>query len=320
MKSKKVLQYVFLGACILLFFSCGVSEIVKKKYRPGFYIAHKGEKKTPTVLPKDEKKNTFQKENKEPDITVSIKKPDSITPQFFLNPEQTNITASSITKKKSDFKTVSREIKRSLYPQHFFQSFPQDPPASSPKVIWQFKVAIICLSICLLGIICIFGYSLLPALHFLVYVAGIFPETWLAGILFSIIGFFKYRKNPENIPAEPKELNFFSRLSFILGIIELIDVPLIIIATALAIFSFTPLIVLTVLMLVMSATGFISGMIGLIKTLKDPKQSRKNIVKAILISLFSPVPFFLMLAWFIAVGTAIVAAAPYLAAALFILH
>ena len=322
----------------LTLFSCSVSEVIKKKYRPGFYLAHRGENKSSVPFRKDTEKNTIQKENKKLNIAISSRKQDSVVPQLFLKSAisnditnkqnfSDNVTASSITKKrdksknqKNNFKTGSREIKQGFHPQQVFQSLPQDPPTASPKVIWQFTVAIICLLLCLLGILCIFGYSLLPALHFLVYVAAVFPETWFCGILFSIIGFFKYRKNPENIPAEPKPLNFFSRLAFILEIVELIDVPLIIVATFLALFSIKPLIVLVVLMFVMSLVSFVAGIIGLIKTLKDPKQSRNNIIKAILISLCSLIPVCLVLAWFIAVGTALVAALPYLAAALFILH
>ncbi len=331
MKFKKLLTNALLAGSSLLLFSCHNSlEIIKKRYSPGYYVAFSGQKEKknpPTALhhPADSiavkplvhiAAHAFEEPVTHPDLL----KPSVIDPVNLTASVEKTETTRPKRKQTKQFQSVSKNHEQKC--THYFlpdSSYPDDVSAK-PKIPLLYKIAIIFLLLFLLSLLFAFASAIFPAINFLAYAGAVFPELWVTGIILAIIGFIKYRKIPDALSPELLHLNGFSKTAFILSAIELILLPFIVIATFLIVYSFTSLITLVLLFAALFLVSFVFGAIGLIKVLKDPMQSKKNRLKALLTAMFSIVPACLLIAWFVAVGTFIAAALPYFAAVLFILH
>ncbi len=325
MAIKNSLRYIFFIASTLFIFSChSPVELVKRKYRP-VYFAYSGEKENKKSTSNCNSSdnllhNPAWQSNFLNPTNVNVHTKDNLLASIAkAETKKIKITEPSVEKQKIKFPQSNTSNHAQDYSYHILSpSTPSDKPIAAPATPLLYKISIICLSLCLLSLFCIFASYLFPAFPLLAYIAATFPESWLTGIILAIIGFIKYRKNPG--PAEPKRLERLSMIAFILSLMQFLVILFIIIATFLIIYSITPLIVLMYLFGAMALVSFVFGIIGLIRVLRDVQQSRKNRFKAILISIFSLVPVILMIAWFVAVGTFIAAALPYLTFLIFILH
>ena len=320
MKFQRFLRHTLVSAIIILICSCHHSvELVKRKYMPGYYIATTGEKKTPTVI---HKKNALDSLLCMPVKEVSFLKPSVInSDDLVASTERIETKKATEPYIKSVRSSVAPHDKHDHFRYLLGESFHPEETKPAPTAIPMLnKIAIMFLLLCLLSLAFALASYVFRSVPFLSSAGAIFPELWLIGIALAIIGFFKSLKNADPTNTEPKRLNRFSKIAFILEILGALNFLLIVPATFLILYSIMPLLILVYLLSAISLISFTFSTIGLIKTLQDPEQLKKNKLKAILISILSLVPIGLMIAWFIAVGTFLSAAIPYFAFLLFILH
>jgi hypothetical protein len=336
MKLKKITSPVLLVISSLILFSCSSStELIKKKYHPGYYIAHSwGKEKKKNA--QTSKRNTGTKEQKKHvAITESHNQKYSPLDSIALPYGSSDFLKCSVTNSDkliaSTEKTRDRKIntqkaklpqftnKRHFPSSHSFQ-LNHDDTSKKKQIPLLYKVAIVFLLLCLVSLLFGLLSVLFPEVLFLAYAGAIFPEAWLIGIVHAIIGLINYWKTPAPLSLETKHNDIFSRISFILTIVEFVLLLSIIVATFFALHSLSPLITLIEIFMTVFLVSFVCSIVGLINVLKNPEQVRKNRLKAILNCLFSIVPAILLVAWLIAVASFIYAAIPYVAFLIFILH
>jgi len=317
---------------IILVSSCNTSlNITKRHYKSGYYVSVGGGKnkhkdiiiEKPKNLTKNDINNSEKSENTTgPTLLASLDKSNkNVASELFseYKNEQSisEKTKKNLTKPIPIHKKSLKIIKRNIFNSPHFLTNPSTP---EEKTSWKdipilYKIAIIFFLLCLLSLLFLLGSALFPTVELFSIIGATFPLTWLTGIIFSIIGVFKYKKTSKlssSTPTERKRLNIFSKIALILEFANLLAVLMIVIGTFLIVFTAFPILFFLYLFCGITIISFVFSIIGLIKTLKDPQQSQKNRILSILISILFWVPVGLFIAWIVAVGAALSAVLPYL--------
>jgi hypothetical protein len=315
------INYLFILLTAFTFFSCGVSiNIAKRQYRPGIYCNISRTKYIIDTVKTQEEISSSLLDGRPAAVSLV----DAVASSGNSFP----VPAKKVLLDQSNSKTIVHQISFPKNKKTAEQKIKDDDkPPEKPARSKALKTAKIFLIAGLIGFLFILLLSFIPIasvqlLNVCSFIAAIGILCWPVGIILAIIGVVKtFKKNKSPIVDDTKHLDKFSKISLPLLIVSFIDLLLLIVATLLSLFiGFNLLIASAIILFVLFTLGFIASTLGLIRTLSDVNQPRKNIVKAIMLAILNVVPIALALAWIIAVGMAIQAAIPFLAVALLILH
>ena len=298
---------LFLAICFS--FSCNVSvDIIKKKYRPGFYFAYSTKKSAPACSPVNEAADTLQKKHIKFHSAVVADKADSIvsgsTKVTFFSKHAMLSKKKQRENNKDHALASNSSSKEKIIPfllkKNNIAPLLRNGDEPKKKLNGWYKLGLFCLLIALLGVLIIMAaYAVAAVGGPIMTIGNIIVEPIIFGrffgVIFAFIGWIKARKDPVNTDAAPPRLDIFSRIALWCAIIGFISLPFIGIGIILLFASKEALLAISLTILFgMFCIGWVSSLIGMVQSIKKANKSRRNVIKSILISLLNWVPLILI--------------------------
>lgn len=313
-KSEMIQKFIVLFILVLQV-SCNVNfDIEKRRYRKGYHVSlsTNAKKETP-VLASDSTEKTFSNKSQKTDYLT-------LPPQDVFA-ENTSKEADRISLNNS---TAEREMRFYLPKKsHYKSTIKREQNIKIDQIEIEEdekdKLSAIFLILGLVGLLSFLVLLALPTPSLIAFLGSTFILFWFLGIITSFVFLTKKRKAIEK--STEMKLDAFSKWGSILEILSLIGFIVMLVGGLVVLFGGASnlFVISAFLMGIFSILSVFLSTIGLIRSILNVNQSKKNRWKALFIAVISPIALVLSISLFLSVISAFNTISPFAAAIIQIL-